>query len=572
MTRLYTVMIWCLCLAAGLLAWPVLAWGQSAPVTAADVRYESFVNVNTNGNDTTYGQGLTHRYVAGELRFLTLANTGILHEFTTTGKAPGSMVNTTTASWDLGGLGILNNFNSINWEAGKNRLWVTSAEDYTNVVRPTSIALVTLGANGSRALIGRWSIAGVNAKRVYGGCLPVPAAAQATMGAPYVCGWGGYTSLVMQGGGASMGPFLVGIDEPTQYQTGAVLPVRKLILDAYPDRGVRKTIPQNYFDGGDVRQNPPSRPTVPPASSGQWLSPNAAGLGWWVWGDSPYNTGFFVTTSRGTMFGMIVSVCTGACWYQSSTLAFDGRAFELHLWDVAKLTGANRRQPPDLMVVLPLPDASAQVWGGNSPAGNIAGATLDPTSGKLYAYGAPFNTNPYDARLFTIAIAGVTSAPGPAPVPVPAVLSDWSAWTPTGEWTVCTGGTQTRPEERTRTIVTPAQHGAPAPTPADLLETRTASQACTVPTPTPTYPSPTAVPNRCVLTQPALPASPDGTTGWVMQLQRNGVNFGTADSTAPYGPRTYASLPLGTFVITAVWTKPGQPTVTTVLGSVVCGG
>src|SRR5690606_26686029 len=125
------------------------------------------------------------------------------------------------------------------------------------------------------------------AKRVYGGCTAVPAALVTRLGGPYVCGWGGYTSLVLQGGGASIGPTMYAIPDPDSIANGATVGARTILdaADAQTHRGVRLTIPQNYFDGGDPRQNPPTRPTQPPASTGGWLSPNADGLGWMVWGD-----------------------------------------------------------------------------------------------------------------------------------------------------------------------------------------------------------------------------------------------------------------------------------------------
>lgn len=61
---------------------------------------------------------------------------------------------------------------------------------------------------------------------------------------------------------------------------------------------------------------------------------------------------------------------------------------------------------------------------------------------------------------------------------VDCVMSAWSAWTPDGDWSTCVNGHQTRPEKRTRTVVTPAQNGGAA-CPYDT-ETRTVSRDCTV--------------------------------------------------------------------------------------------
>ena len=71
--------------------------------------------------------------------------------------------------------------------------------------------------------------------------------------------------------------------------------------------------------------------------------------------------------------------------------------------------------------------------------------------------------------------------------PVDCVLSAWSNWTATGNWGPCVNGIQTREEQRTRTVLTQPANGGAACGP--LVETRTASQACQV----------------------ANPASPDGT-------------------------------------------------------------
>lgn len=62
--------------------------------------------------------------------------------------------------------------------------------------------------------------------------------------------------------------------------------------------------------------------------------------------------------------------------------------------------------------------------------------------------------------------------------------------------------------------------------------------------------------------------SPDGAAGWTCQFQRNGANHGTADTTAPYGPKS-ADLPAGTYVLTAKWTKTGKATVIEAIGTAV---
>jgi len=71
----------------------------------------------------------------------------------------------------------------------------------------------------------------------------------------------------------------------------------------------------------------------------------------------------------------------------------------------------------------------------------------------------------------------------PVPVPVDCVMSAWSAWAPTGDWSPCVAGSQSRTEQRTRTIITPPSNGGVACGPTS--ETRTVTQACTVTPPNP---------------------------------------------------------------------------------------
>jgi hypothetical protein len=77
--------------------------------------------------------------------------------------------------------------------------------------------------------------------------------------------------------------------------------------------------------------------------------------------------------------------------------------------------------------------------------------------------------------------------PTPGPDPVDCVLSPWSSWTPVdgpaGQWSACANGTQSRTEERSRTVTTPPANGGIACDP-NQHETRTATQACVIP-PTP---------------------------------------------------------------------------------------
>jgi hypothetical protein len=125
------------------------------------------------------------------------------------------------------------------------------------------------------------------------------------------------------------------------------------------------------------------------------------------------------------------------------------------------------------MTELALPYGNTRVWGGNSAVGNVAGATYDAVSGRLYMIGFPFGPDFFTGRLYSF-LVGSGGGQGPG-APIDATVSDWSAWSPTGDWSPCLGSLQQRGEQRERTVVTPASNGGTTP---PLVETRTASRAC----------------------------------------------------------------------------------------------
>ncbi len=399
---------------------PILAASQTrsdptrALLSPADFRLLGYYDIQTNGQDTTYAQGLTHRYVGGDLRFLNFQHASRLDEFSLAGKEYGSVITSPTRSWNrIGGMG---DFKGFWWDEAKARLWSVSATDYTAEALPVRIFTRTLNDDGTVGDVrGPVGLRGIPAKRVYGGAQPVPAWFQQQYGVgPYVVGWGGYASLVASGGTASMGPTMYAIPDPSGYANSTDVPARafKTLMDNSSgstqgdwydrrspsgfDRGSRVTIPLNYFDGGDPRPNPNTPPTGPPDRRGQWLSPSPDGFGRFVWGDSYYNTGQWIDGADKHGFVMVASLGGGKCWYQSSTLEFDRRVFELHIFDPVTLGEAARgklspwKVKPASMTELTLPGLGG-TWGGNVPVKNIGGATYDAVTKRLYLIGFGVN-------------------------------------------------------------------------------------------------------------------------------------------------------------------------------------
>jgi hypothetical protein len=397
-----------------------------AVLGAQDLSYLGYYDVQLSGNNTTYGQALTHRYVNGELRFLTVEHPGWLAEFTIAGSGYGQVITNTTNRWNSpGGLG---DFTGIWWEEAQQRLWTMSATDYNANFIQGRIFTRTLNANGSIAnLRGPVGLSGIPDKRLYGGALALPAWFQSAYGVgPYAVGWGGYTSLMAQGGSASLGPAMYAIPDPSGYGDNTEIPTSgyKTAMDCVSatthsdwygsgsptsfDRGVRLTNPTNYFDGGDSRQNPSTPPTVAPSAGAGWLSPAPDGRGRLVWGDSYYNTGVWIDGPSKHGFLLVASLGGGRVWYQQSTLHFDRREFEVHIFNPDDIGQAIRGQrapwnvKPSSMQQLSLAGLGSATFNGNSNVENAGSATYDAVGKRLYIMGRGINT--FYARLYTYAV------------------------------------------------------------------------------------------------------------------------------------------------------------------------
>lgn len=388
---------------------PVTASAQSVTLTP-----QGHSDVRPIGNDSTYLRGLAIRRVAGELRFLSITHRGVLVEYTASGQ--------TTGQWPLGAAIISADHAGLWYEQDRDRLWVTSSRDYTATYYPARVSIAAFSAAGP----GEWKTftLDVPAKRMFGGCQAVPATLVAQIGGPYVCGWGGYVSLIMQGGNASLGPTMYAIPDPDTIQNGAADVPTVTVLDAFGDRGIRKSWPLNYFDGGDPRPNGSgpgtnaTRPTDPPTPTARYLSPREDGTGWWTWGDTYQQTGFWV----GETFAAIPTLCgvqgqtsttlgttvlegySGACWYGESALRADGRMYELHTWN-GRTLGSDRLHRPATMEILTLPR------GGTHTSFGMVDAAYDAPTQTLYVAGFGMGPTPYDVRIYRFAVSADGSVP-----------------------------------------------------------------------------------------------------------------------------------------------------------------
>jgi hypothetical protein len=404
-------------------------------LSAADFTYLGhYIVSGAIAADLGYGEGFTHRYVNGELRFLLQAYNGG-HFLLIEAKAPstlGATIDATTNRWaDIwspfsDGAGY---HRSLWWDEEKARLWTAYAIDYPNDTEKDftgAILIRTLEANGTISnLRGEFGLEGVGQRAIYGGIQRVPAWFRAQYGTEeYACGWGGYTSRLGQGLVPALGLDLFTFPEPTAYPDGSVVPIGSyhvladhrsgsVATDWYPagvpaafDRGIRNADVKNEFEAGE------------------WTSPAPDGLGRWVWGDSFYNTGAWIDDDAGTRlrhgFIAVGTFYAGRAWYETSTLHCDRRTAEIQVFDPAHLAqAAAGLRPPwsvqparriDITAFLREPATPNNLYGctGNSPAGGASGASFDPITSRLYilSYNAGNGGAQPDSAIYVFQVGG----------------------------------------------------------------------------------------------------------------------------------------------------------------------
>lgn len=385
------------------------------------------------GGDANYGGGLTHRWVDGQLRLLTLTfrgNTEVprlaLIEYAVP-PSPGELTRTNTWNDIWGdGTAFTDTHHALWFEQSANRLWHSGAFDYPQAGFPTTatnaLSVRTLDPGGSVSnFAGYFGLPGVGQRALTGGIKPIPAwfAAAHCPGMPYLLGHGGYTSLMNQGLGASIGPFLAVAGDPSadaglpwDSSTPTMNPAEfKIAADFRGDyRPGQLTPVENYLDGGDPRPNPPTRPTDPPdTSTGSWIGQRPDGKYWASWFFKLRNSLNWVDDDAGTRpaHGIltIAEVAGGKAWYQESSGHTDRLVAEVMVYDpdviaAALTSGSAVRPEPTRHWVLPLPG-----WGGHGNTGHLSGATFVPEQNRIYVLATWYYPEPAGTPVRTMVYA-----------------------------------------------------------------------------------------------------------------------------------------------------------------------
>ncbi len=404
---------------------------------AGDFAYLGYYDIADGLTEAGLGSGLTHRYVSGQLRFLILRfNSGYRpREYT----PPASFGANCTAgtNWDSqaiwGGAGIGNGCQaSIKIDPATGRLWGSASIDYPSDPQINYTSALCSCVLNSNATVSDWKgwygVQGVSQRAHYGGVVRVPSWFQtASSTGPWLSGFGGYTSRMAQGMVPSMGPmalFLPDLDSfPVQpWASQGIYNVPASAAKIAADHRGGTTGPDWYATGFATRPRDRGIQAATVSNEmdgGQWLSPatgDPQGWGRWAWGSSYWSTHTWVDDDAGTRqrHGLlaVASVATGRAWYETSYPRWEGRAFELHVFDPAHLSQvmAGTRQKWDVRPVSVIPLTLAGMTGGGKTGttnvGSVGGATFDPLTNRLYVcgYGLPNGTNGAKARIYVYSV------------------------------------------------------------------------------------------------------------------------------------------------------------------------
>lgn len=436
--------------------------GERTLLTASDFTYEGSYTLATylthNGVDS-FGEGLTHRYVSGTLRLLYTGFNGnesgwpYPHREVTVPNSFGANmpgVATYLNGWRGTWKDILCH-KSLFYDQEENLLITGSGYDYPEsgwLSNTRSLVTKTLPTTSGaldwqdcQNVSGWYGFQGIGQRALWGKVQRVPTWARTAYGLhKYISLSGGYTSLLNQGLGPALGPMFISFPalsgytaEDLYYASGHSVPSTDFQIcgdtrtgsnsgDWYDggyaartvERGARSTPVENYYDGGDPRSNPSTRPTDPPALTAEWLSsPTIASVpgdpdGWnrWVWGDSYNDSGNWIDNNAGTRnkhgIVMVATLAAGKAWYMTSALHQDSQAFEIHIYDPANVAAVKNGS---LDAYKLRPTSIKVITADLGTTGRSASATFDPVTNKLFIAVYGQDEGAVSARVYQYAVA-----------------------------------------------------------------------------------------------------------------------------------------------------------------------
>ncbi len=361
-------------------------------LTAADFRFIGGMRIppTVQGMDTTWGRGLTHRYVNGQLRFLASAGNQVFEitpAWAPSGPFPYASlvrvwgdVSREKRYTDQYGPNSGDTY-GLYWDEQDKRLYWNYGNGYNSIgPNDPSVGYSVLNdATGASTPVGAWRFTGRGCKATQCGVLPIPDwfSAAYCPGRRLGAGFGGYFS-VANSGPVSMGPALAAFVPPNISTTPDRTSVVYTNLVGYPFNTSAYTLPTrcqrdtNYwsdFDGWNPKD----------------------GVGYWSWSDWLWQSAIWIDQpdKHGVVYFPVLG--NGRTWYERSTLHAQNASHWWYVYDPLTLgqvakgeRGQDQIQP-------------AQRWAGQFPGITypmvgwsdephhvVCGATYDAISKRAY--------------------------------------------------------------------------------------------------------------------------------------------------------------------------------------------
>lgn len=368
----------------------IAAADEKKVLTQSDFEYIGAFLLPTSGvnGDPIWGQGLTHRYVNGELRMFAYAwnAAGPQNMYEVRVPAP-SLTSSPTATvvrnWgDVAGNKRIGQMFGLYWDEQDQRMYWNDQNVY-NTCCPDDPGMgysILNDATGGITPVGAWRFTGRGTKATNTCVLPIPQwfADAYTGGMRLGAGCGGYQSIVATGPG-HLGPALTAFSPPdiTTNPDGSSLSFVDLV--GYPfqnnpiDCTKRATRDTNYvddFDGCDP----------------------VNGVGRWSWSDRLWQSAVWIDLPDKSGLVYFATLAYGREWYETSTLHAMGSTHWWYVYDPADLAavaqGAKEQYEIQAKYTWPVeyPGLSYPLprWDGGDPGNLVSGVTYDSVTRRVF--------------------------------------------------------------------------------------------------------------------------------------------------------------------------------------------
>ncbi|MBL8821227.1 MAG: PKD domain-containing protein [Planctomycetia bacterium] len=379
---------------------------------------------SANGWSSAYTTGgLTHRYVNGNLQFLTTSHVysgGLVYEFNYPGIAQGTTLPRATVvrNWGdvyTGNKWVGNDGGTSQISAGAptyglyydqnlGRLYWNYGHWY-NATHPNNPSMgysILNDTTGIATGVGAWRLENRPEKFSRGGTLRIPQwfADEYTDGKSLGVGFGGYFSIISSG---SFGPSLAAVNDPD--------------INANPNRSALENTPlAGYPHGAPARgeRNPNYYSTY---DGGAWNPEN--GVGHWTWSDIIYGSATWIDNSNYGGLLYLAKTGTGNVYYQNSDRHASGFVYEWMIYnpkDLADVASGIKQQweiQPQYRWVDNVLPSSQNPWSGDGLS-QVGGVTFDSTTNRLYVLVNAVDRDLYESfpRMYVYQVGSITAPSG----------------------------------------------------------------------------------------------------------------------------------------------------------------